>query len=760
MAGRDKVEYDILANDKASTKMDKVARAGKGIGTALDAASNKGSAALKELRQDADKTGDSLGKIGGKAKQGLDSLGSGLKSGPLALVGLGAGLGALVMEGFQGAMESQDAKALLTAQLGASDAEAEKLGKIAGDMYKNAFGESVSDVSQVMKTVFQSGLASVKDGEDAIKGVTEQVMNYTKMTGEEALPVTRAISQMLKTGLARNATEAFDLLTRGAQKGLDKSEDLLDTVNEYGTQFRKVGLTGHQAFGLISQAIQAGARDSDIAADAIKEFSIRAVDGSELTKASFKGIGLDAEKMSRTISEGGPKAAAALGLTLDKLRQVKDPALQAQLAVGLFGTQAEDLGQALFAMNLGTATKEFGSVAGAAQRAGDVLNDTASNKLATVGRSIKTAIVDGIGKYALPKLEEFADWFNGPGKMVMVGWAIDGAQAFLGMSDKVLGALQAMLGGLAKYARVAMIAAAGSVAVFSPNTALNMLKQADALGDWAKQAEEGIGTARKELQGWNTTLEGAKTKVTLQADIESLEQNIAKAQKELRDPGLTKTRRAELQANIAQLTRAKDEALRKLGDPGLVKTRVAKLEADKRTLDQKIAAAKAALADKRLTPTKTAKLEATIAQLLRQKASAQAAINSLTGKTVVIDAAVRINAANIRAAVDRRLAAAGLEGRAGGGDVRKGQAYIVGEKRPELFVPDQDGEIIPSVPPTASGRGMPMYTGAGAGGGGGTFALSFDDSETSRFIVRMLRKGLNNGGVNGNVQLLIAGRPA
>lgn len=49
-----------------------------------------------------------------------------------------------------------------------------------------------------------------------------------------------------------------------------------------------------------------------------------------------------------------------------------------------------------------------------------------------------------------------------------------------------------------------------------------------------------------------------------------------------------------------------------------------------------------------------------------------------------------------------------------GGPVRPGQAYVVGEKRPELFVPDQAGRIVPSVP---------------EGGGGGvsiTFAPQID----------------------------------
>lgn len=51
-----------------------------------------------------------------------------------------------------------------------------------------------------------------------------------------------------------------------------------------------------------------------------------------------------------------------------------------------------------------------------------------------------------------------------------------------------------------------------------------------------------------------------------------------------------------------------------------------------------------------------------------------------------------------------------------GGPVSAGQAYIVGEKRPEVFVPNADGFIIPSV---AQAMTRPGYAPGGRGGGGG-----------------------------------------
>lgn len=47
--------------------------------------------------------------------------------------------------------------------------------------------------------------------------------------------------------------------------------------------------------------------------------------------------------------------------------------------------------------------------------------------------------------------------------------------------------------------------------------------------------------------------------------------------------------------------------------------------------------------------------------------------------------------------------------RAAGGPVRKGEAYVVGEHRPELFVPDSNGTIIPSID---------QFSGAGSPAGG------------------------------------------
>lgn len=75
---------------------------------------------------------------------------------------------------------------------------------------------------------------------------------------------------------------------------------------------------------------------------------------------------------------------------------------------------------------------------------------------------------------------------------------------------------------------------------------------------------------------------------------------------------------------------------------------------------------------------------------------------------------VSVGVATATAAIDLAKL---LGHRAGGGPVKKGMPYIVGEKRPEVFVPKQDGQIMPSVAQLAA-AGMSRSAPTSSGGSG------------------------------------------
>jgi phage-related minor tail protein len=356
------------------------------------------------------------------AGEGADRAGESItgKLKGLALGAIGGSLGAALMGGIAEAMNQEQIAGKLGAQLGSTPAEAQRYGKIAGSLYAHAVTEDFQGAADAIKATMGSGLLPPDATNAQIESISTKVSDLATTFDQDLGGVTNAVSQMLRTGLASSADEAFDVLTKGFQSSANKGDDLLDTFNEYGTQFRKAGLDGATAVGLMNQAISHGARDSDIAADAIKEFSIRAIDGSKTTADGFKALGLNADDMAAKFSKGGKSASGALDTTLDRLRAIKDPVKQSAAATALFGTQAEDLGAALFAMDPSSAAAGLGKVGGAADKVGSALRDNASTQVEQFKRQATQAFVELLGTKVVPILTKVGGYLQEHGDVAKV----------------------------------------------------------------------------------------------------------------------------------------------------------------------------------------------------------------------------------------------------------------------------------------------------------------------------------------------------
>jgi len=128
-------------------------------------------------------------------------------------------------------------------------------------------------------------------------------------------------------------------------------------------------------------------------------------------------------------------------------------------AVALFGTQAEDLGQALYQMDLSTAVEQLNGVEGAAQRMFDTLADNDATKLEQAQRNIEVGVQGIQGALAAAfsePLGDFADWVSqNRGPMLqffsdLMNGAIDFAIAATeGTGEFVAGPLAEMVEGIA-----------------------------------------------------------------------------------------------------------------------------------------------------------------------------------------------------------------------------------------------------------------------------------------------------------------------
>ena len=411
----DDLTFDVTARDKASDVLKKVGTESSETAVKVDAANirvEKSTAALATAQQkygaESLQARDAANKLAsaqiGAAKamsttaDAADDAteGVGNLKGAFGLLAAGvatAGLGAA----FQKSLDIKAANKQLQAQLGATPAEAARYGKEAGQLYSNNFGDSIENVNDAIKNVVQNIGKLGDSGSNSLESVTGKVLSLSQAFDVDLFDSTKAVGTLIRSGLAKDATEALDLITYGLQKIPGAQEDLIDTLTEYDVQFAALGITGPEAIGFIASAMQNGARNTDLAADALKEFNLRSKDTTNTgAVAALSELGFAADTTAHQIAGGGSSAAQALSDVLGKLEAVKDPADRARLATALFGTQAEDLQAALLKVDPKVLTQGLDETAGSAQALSDTLGDTANAKIETYRRKLEQLVVNAV----------------------------------------------------------------------------------------------------------------------------------------------------------------------------------------------------------------------------------------------------------------------------------------------------------------------------------------------------------------------------
>ncbi|MEU3563512.1 phage tail tape measure protein [Kitasatospora sp. NPDC006786] len=324
-----------------------------------------------------------------------------------AATGISAGIAGALGKGVVDSLDMGAASDKLAAQLGVGAERAAELSKVSANVYKEAWGESTAEVNDAIRGVVQ------QIGGDAagagLERITTKAMALAKVFDVDVASSTSAAGQLIKTGLARDADEAFDIITKGFQSGVDKAGDFTDTLTEYSTQFRQLGLDGATATGLLAQGLKAGARDADVVADSLKEFTLIAQSGSQASADAFKVLGLNAKQMQSAFVKGGPGAASALDQVLDRLRAMKDPVERNNTALALFGTKSEDVQKALYALDPSTAKTALGEVAGAADQMAKTVGDNPAAALEKFKRDAQLKLAE-VGGELVKFGQEHASW--------------------------------------------------------------------------------------------------------------------------------------------------------------------------------------------------------------------------------------------------------------------------------------------------------------------------------------------------------------
>ena len=302
----------------------------------------------------------------------------------------------------------------LSASTGAVGDELENLKEISKDVFANNYGEDYNDVADAVANV-KKQLGDISDEE--LQSVTESALALRDVFGYEIAESTRAAKAMAES-FGISGKKSMGLIAAGAQNGLDYSGELIDSINEYSAQFAKVGLDADDMFNIFQKGAENGAWNLDKVGDAVKEFSIRSIDGSKTTAEGFSAIGLNADEMTQKFGQGGDTAKQAFRETISALSSMEDPIAKDAAGVSLFGTMWEDLGADTVA--------SLGQTQDALYDTGEALDKIKEVKYDNVGSAIE-GLKRAIGSFTIDARSAFsADIANSISSLVKVINSADG----------------------------------------------------------------------------------------------------------------------------------------------------------------------------------------------------------------------------------------------------------------------------------------------------------------------------------------------
>lgn len=406
-------QYRALQREIIKTKTDL---------TALEKEAKETTEQLKKPGKTAEEM-EKVEKATEKVKTKMEGLADAAGKGMAAIGGAAAGAGAYSVK-----LEAEYTQALnqVQSQTGATKEEMVGLEQTMEDIYNNNFGENLNDVANSMAEVKKQ---TAETDPTKLKELTENAITLRDTFGWDVSESIRAVNQ-LATQFGIDAGEAFDLVVQGAQNGLDKNGNLLDTINEYGPKFEQMGLSAQDMFAMLQNGADAGVFDIDKLGDAVNEFSIRVKDGT--ADNAFKDLKLDVDATKTAFGQGGEAAKQAMQKTMDALAGIKDPIEQNRIGVELFGTMWEDTGgKAILAM--GNMSNEIGNAKGKMEELKSVKYDDIGSQMQELGRTVQTELIKPLGEEMGPAISDVIEGIKQkiPVAKEVIGGLVDKVKEFI-----------------------------------------------------------------------------------------------------------------------------------------------------------------------------------------------------------------------------------------------------------------------------------------------------------------------------------------
>lgn len=364
---------------------------------------NKNAAYLKEAAQSMDQCAKSIDEFGKEVKDAekvtMDF--STILQTNLAnsLVNLGKDA---VVNAVKSVTSLETAQRQLQASTGATAGEMQQYKSVMEDLHNNNYGDDINDVAESMALVRQytgeldpSKLESMTENGIAMRDVFDMDLSET-IRGVDGLVENMGVT----------SEEAFDLMARGAQNGLNKSGELADNIAEYSQLWGQAGFSAQEMFGILQNGLDSGAYNLDKVNDFVKEFGNSLADGRiEENLDSFSG---ETKSLFYQWKQGKATTKDVFYSVINDISTATNKQEMLTLASNTWSALGEDNAMKVIT-SLNETNTAYDDVKGTMESIKDIKYDTLESRFTQLGKKFQTQVGVPIAEDVLPAIEDGLD---------------------------------------------------------------------------------------------------------------------------------------------------------------------------------------------------------------------------------------------------------------------------------------------------------------------------------------------------------------
>ena len=391
-------------------------------------------AALQDTTTQMSETAENINNIKfEKISQGAETVG---KVTGVAMGAAGAAIGVASKSVLDFTSDYQNANKIIWSQTGITSGKFVELSVAAREVFADNFGESLTEVAE---NIAEINRQTGETDPSKLKELAEGAYTLRDAYGAEIPESMRVVNQLMNQ-FGLSATEAFNLIVQGYQRGLDKNGNFLDSLNEYGPKYAQLGLSAEEMFNSLAAGAEGGVFDIDKLGDAMNEFTIRVKD-SDADEAMI-ALGLATEDVSeqlqgaqgnvQTYQEKVQDLEQKLGLAQLKQSEFNDKTkestkIQSANTIAKYSKELEEARQ-----KLAEASTEVSNLT-EKQNAGGVSLDEFKRKFAEGGETGREAFLQLVA--ALKQVEDPLEQNKLGVQLFGSMWEDTGGTAILAMTD-------------------------------------------------------------------------------------------------------------------------------------------------------------------------------------------------------------------------------------------------------------------------------------------------------------------------------------